>query len=406
MPTPPKTPLKKAHRRVLVAIGTGYGYGRDMIAGVVSYARVHGPWEFVGQTGPVIRPAAITRSPQYDGVIFQAMEDGFAEAARRRGAPAVSVGGRFPAAPDIPHVTADGEAVARMAFDYLRGLGFNQFATYGGHTALRDTRIGGFMALAKAAGCQCTDLGPGSPHQPVSTHEDTLWTREIRRLKGKLSTLTGRVALFAWSSREARPVIAACDELGLPVPDRIAVMGVDDDEAVCELASPPITAIDHGCETMGWQAAQTLDALMQGRPAETHVARVDPVRVVERQSTQTLAIDQPVVVAAINFIKASFAEGITVQDVLDEVDCSRPTLEKHFRHAMGQTVREYITKLKIGHAQELLQLTTLDHRAISVRCGFSYPSKFSTAFRRETGLSPSDYRRLRRARGGTLQIPM
>jgi LacI family transcriptional regulator len=176
------------------------------------------------------------------------------------------------------------------------------------------------------------------------------------------------------------------------VPEEIAVLGVDDDEAVCELANPPISAIDHGCETIGWEAAKALDRLMRGEAVPLTTVRVDPVRVVVRQSTNTLAIDDPIVVSALQFIQANFAQPITTQDVLDEVQVSRPTLELHFRRVLGHSVHRQITLVRIKHAKELLQATRLELGAISVRCGFSYPSKFSAVFRREVGLSPSAYR--------------
>ena len=379
------------HPKVLVAISVGMGYGRDMIAGIVSYARAHGPWEFIGQVGPDVQAAAIAQAPRYDGVIFHQMGPGAVEVALARGAPAVSVGGEAPT-PGIPHVTADSDAVARMAFDYYRRLGFSRFATYGGNPQVRTRRIEVFAMLAREAGFLCTDLGPGSRHQWFNANENRLWDREIRKLKRELPKLDGRVAVFAWSSEEARPIVAACDELGIDVPDHIAVLGVDDDEAICELANPPISAIDHGCETIGWEAARILDAIMHGKPPDAAMVRVDPVRVVVRQSTNTLAIDDPMVVESVQFIRTNFAEGITVGDVLDASDVSRPTLEQHFKRALGRTIHRQITIERMEHAKELLHSTELSLAAISTRCGFSYPSKFSTAFRRETGVSPSEYR--------------
>ncbi len=396
----PRNRDRRINPKVLISIGLGYGYGRGIIAGIVSYARTHGPWEFVGQLGPVVQVTAIEQAPRYDGIIFDPIAQGAVEAIKRRGAPAVSVGGAA-VAKDIPHVTSNSKAVARMAFDYFRGLGFSRFATYGGNPAFRAFRIQAFADLAKDAGFSCFDLGPSSPQQWLVADKKNQWTREIHRLKTQLPQLQGRTALFAWSSEEARPIVAACDELGIDVPDHLAVLGVDDDEAICELASPPISAIDHGCETIGWQAAKALDAMMRGQPLPSLAIHVDPVRVVDRQSTQTLAVYDPILITAVKFIQDNFAEGITVRDVLSEVGVSRPTLENHFRHTFGRTAHQHITLKRIERAKELLLLTMLDLGSISVRCGFSYPSKFSAAFRRETGVSPTEFRRWGRASGST-----
>lgn len=379
------------HPRVLVAIGLGFGYGRDMVAGIVSYAREHGPWEFIGQVGPMVEAVAIERAPAFDGVIFHQMQWGAAEAVLKRGAPAVSVGGDMHT-PRIPHVTADSAAIAAMAFEHFRELGFERFAVYGGNPAVRARRIEAFRTLVESAGYTCDDLGPGSRHQWFNANENQLWAREVKQLKQALPKLTRPVAMFTWSTEEARPVVAACEEVGIKVPDEIAVLGVDDDEAVCELANPPISAIDHGCETIGWEAARMLDRLMRGERLPSTTLQVPPVRVVVRQSTNTLAVDDPIVVTAMRFIQANFAQSITTQDVMREVRVSRPTLEQHFRRVLGHSVHRQITLVRIKHAKELLHATRLDLASVSVRCGFSYPSKFSAVFKRETGQSPSAYR--------------
>ncbi len=389
-PSQPPHP-SRGNPKVLVAIGLGYSYGRNMVAGIVNYAREHGPWEFIGQVGPMVEPVAITQSPRYDGIIFHQMVWGMADRVIRRGAPAVSVGGD-PVHPKIPHVTANSHAVARMAFTHFRELGFERFAVYGGSAQIRKQRLEAFTTLVQQAGFHCVDLGVGGRSKWFNTNENKRWVREIQQLKKVLPRLDSRTAVFAWSSEEARPIVVACDEMGIRVPDEVAVLGVDDDEAICELASPPISAIDHGCETIGWEAAHMLDLLMRGEKPAANIVRVDPVRVVVRQSTNTLAVDDPMLVKAIGFIQNHFAEPIITEDVLREVEVSRPKLEKLFRHTIGRSVHAQIVLERINHAKQLLHSTRLDLATISVRCGFSYPSKFSAVFLRETGMTPSAYR--------------
>jgi LacI family transcriptional regulator len=374
---------------VLVFINAGPAYGRQMIAGIVSYARAHGPWEFVGPVGPASSAAVIQDAPGYDGLIFHPAHRSAVAAALAKGVPAVSVGGD-PLSHDIPHVTVDAQAVAAMALDHFRALGFERFAIYGGHPDGRNRRLGPFRRLVESSGWTCVDLGPGMRRRPQSGN--ARWRDALARLKRSLPGLQPRTAVFVDSSEQARPLIVACQELGRAVPDELAVLGVDDDDELCALSHPPISAIDHGCETIGWEAAKLLDALMRGRKPTARVIQVNPVRVVVRQSTDTLAVDDPLIVAALRFIRAHFPQSITGQDVVHAVGVSRPTLEKHFLHALGRTVSRQLTLIRIEHAKELLRATDLDLAAISSRCGFSYPSKFSTVFRREAGLAPSAYR--------------
>ncbi len=388
LPTP-KPPA--GHPKVFVSIGLGFGYARDMIAGVVAYAREHGPWEFVGQVGPGLEGQTIQPPAAYDGVILHRPPLRTVRAIRRRGVPVVSVGGGV-VDPEIHHVTSDGQAIADMAYRYFLGLGFTRFAAYGGSPRGRATMVDALHSLVESDGYHMVDLGPAL-RRPEPGHPRVLsWTQELQRLKKVLPKLDPRTALLTCSTEDARPVVAACDELGIGIPDELAVLGVDDDEAICELASPPISSIDHGCEQMGWEAAQQLDQLMHGRrPARRHT-RIPPVRIVPRQSTNTLAIDDPLVVDALKIMKARFPDGLTVNDITDEVAVSRPTLEAHFRQNLGQTVHRHLTQLRIQHAKELLQSTTLSMADISSRCGFSHPAKFSSIFLREVGSSPRAYR--------------
>ncbi|MEO0966272.1 MAG: substrate-binding domain-containing protein [Planctomycetota bacterium] len=396
-----RTRYKQAlnRKRVMVGVGVGYGFGRDMIAGVVSYARAHGPWEFVGQITLVADAKAIRQAPAYDGLIFHFLDEEFGRAAIERGTPAVSVGGDAVCA-GISHVATDAEAIGEMAYDHLAGLGLTNFAVYGGRRPFRRRRLDAFAARVESNGQPCVDLGQGSRHGWSSVAKNRQWSREVVRLKRRLKPLETRLGVFTWSSEDARPLVAACDELSIAVPDQLAVLGVDDDEAICELANPPISAIDHGCETVGWEAARMLDRLMAGDATDTSVLHVPPVRVVVRQSTDTLSIEDPLVVQAVRWIEERLDQAIRVEDVLAELGVSRPTLEQRFRHTLGRTVHRHLIYARINRAKELLLATDLDLATISVRCGFSYPSKFSTIFRRETGSSPTDYRLNHRMRTG------
>ena len=210
--------------KVLVAIGMGMGYGRDMIAGVVNYARANGPWEFIGQVGPSVQASAIEQSPRYDGVIFHRMEPEAAEAVRRRGAPAVSVGGESPS-PGIPHVTANSRAVAEMAFglalacrrdlhDYARATSWGD--DHGRY--LLDTRV--------------TVLGGGEI------------TRSFLRL------LTGWRTTTTVVTKHPRPIEGA-DE----------VVGSDELLDVCARTDVLVLALALTPETTGIVGADVLDAL-------------------------------------------------------------------------------------------------------------------------------------------------
>jgi len=61
----------------------------------------------------------------------------------------------------------------------------------------------------------------------------------------------------------ARHVLEACRSLGLRVPHEVAVIGVDDDEFVCELSDPPLSSVAQAARRVGHEAARLLDRLMR-----------------------------------------------------------------------------------------------------------------------------------------------
>ena len=93
-------------------------------------------------------------------------------------------------------------------------------------------------------------------------------------------------------------VIEACKIAGLNVPDEIAIIGVDNDQLICDLCSPPLSSIVLNVEKAGYEAAALLDKMMAGEKVTNFEIHIQPTHVVVRQSTGTLAINDLDVVAA------------------------------------------------------------------------------------------------------------
>ena len=176
------------------------------------------------------------------------------------------------------------------------------------------------------------------------------------------------------------------------MPEDVAVIGVDNDELMCELTSPPLSSIEQGSRTIGFRAAALLDQLMAGRKAEQLKYVIQPEGVVTRRSSDALAVEDPDVAAALRFIREHACEGIQVQDVVRSVAISRSALAARFKAVTGRTIHAEIQRVQIDRARQLIVTTDLPLHHVAEQAGFNYVQHLITIFRRHTGVNPGEYR--------------
>src|SRR5204863_8853243 len=115
-----------------------------------------------------------------------------------------------------------------------------------------------------------------------------------------------------------------------------AVVGADNDEPICRIASPPLSSVMINDHQRGYEAAALLDRMMNGQPPPADPVYVEPVGVATRASTDIMAIDDAAVVKALRFLRDHAGERISVDDVVKEVPLSRSVLEPRFRKIVGR----------------------------------------------------------------------
>jgi LacI family transcriptional regulator len=193
-------------------------------------------------------------------------------------------------------------------------------------------------------------------------------------------------------------VLDACRGAGLAIPDEVAVLGVDNDELLCELAAPPLSSVMPNTLRTGYEAAALLDRMMRGEAVRPVAHLIPPVGVVARQSTDVLALDDRAVAQAVRFIREHACEGINVGDVLRGVPLSRRVLEQRFRRLLGRTPREEILQVRLARVKQLLTETDLTLYRVAERTGFEHVEYLSVVFKRETGRTPRQFRTAARGR--------
>jgi LacI family transcriptional regulator len=391
-----------AKRHVILLLDTTNPHQRKVAQGVATYSHQRGKWSFHVVQDPHEGVPYLNCDPleqsqdlgklRADGIILYCPSRKTANAVRRLKTPMVGIEleyGWSGSGWGVPYFATDNQAIGRMGARELIERGFKRLAFCGiprtRLTGWSEARQTAFVETAREAGVPCSVFPVGSlrGRQAVSSRERlSVWLRSLRK----------PVGLMACYDVRARHVLDACQELGLLVPEDVAVIGVDNDELVCELTSPPLSSIEQGARTIGYQAAALLDRLMSGRQAVQRKFVIAPEGIVTRRSSDALAIDDADVAAALQFIRGHACEGIQARDVVQAVAISRTALMGRFKALLGRTIHAEIQRVQIEHVRQLMAATELPLNRVALQTGFHYLQQMITAFRRHTGQTPGEYR--------------
>jgi len=373
--------------RVALLIESSNAYGRGLLAGIYDHATVSEHWvTFLPEHGRGAPPLESLHAWRGDGIIARIENERIAAVVRELGLPTIDTSAAR-LLPELPYVETDDVAIARLAAEHLCEIGFRHFAFCGDRRfRWSENRRIAFERELAARG-HALDVF----EMPASARRGGI-AAENERLGRWLASLPQPVAVFACYDVLARRVIEACHDLAISVPEQMAVLGVDDDELLCRLTTPPLSSVIPDARGAGRLAAELLDSLLAGRPVSPEHL-LPPRGVAVRQSTDVVSVDDPVVVAAAQFIRKNISRGIKVEDVAAASHVSRRKLEQRFVRSLARTPHEEIVRTQWRLVEDLLQNTELKLVAIARRCGFKHPEYMTTAFTKRYGCSPSEWRR-------------
>jgi len=381
-------------RHVALLIESSRAYGRGLLRGVARYVHTHRHWSvYVQVRGSEDPPPPWLKGWKGDGILARVEERTMERAIHRAGVPAVDLRGNLDLK-RIPLLETNDRTVARLAFEHLAERGFRQFA-YCGYAGANysERRLKYFPAFVQAAGYRCHvyQSPPPGKRSGLSVREQLAVLFE-KELLGWLRELPRPAGVMACNDTRGQQVLNACRELGIAVPEEIAVIGVDNDELLCDLSNPPLSSIAPDTEALGYQAALLLDRMMDGHAPPARKTFIEPRGVVTRQSTDVLAIDDADVAAAVRFIREQACAGIDVADVVARVPLSRRSLERRFRKYLGRSPNDEIVRVQVQRVQDLLTGTDLPLGSIAKLAGFAHAAYMSAVFRKQTGLMPREMR--------------
>jgi len=379
--------------KVALLLETSREYGRGLLRGVVRYARHHGPWSLLISPGHFEQELP-TMKWQGSGLIARISSPKLARAIRASGLPTIALEASFEEHATlrpqlkICEVRSDSVAIARLAADHLLERGFRQFAYCGIPRCLwsqvREETFARHIALQNY---------PCDIYRHPRAKGDWQWEREQSILVNWVRDLPKPVGLMAANDDRGRKVLQACSSAGILIPEEVAVVGVDDDELVCEVSDPPLSSVALDLENTGYAAASLLDGLMSGRIEGYHQLPLKALWVAARRSTEVVAQEDRSVAAALAFIRDNARRAIAVPHVVKHTDLSRRTLERRFQDAVGRSVHDEITRCRMERAKRLLLETDLSVAAVAEAAGFGNLKPMVRAFRAQEGCSPAAFRR-------------
>lgn len=387
---------KRKTRRILVSIPTAAHTQRLKLEGILRYVREKrgDAWRLQLDLGGFARQRLKDfASWKCDGII--AYIDSPAKLAffRDTGLPSVLINPLLspndPSADDEKTVVFvnDHAREGRTAARHFLERRFEHFAYVGTpeRTPWSDRRGEGFAAELAAHGRTCIAYPPIS----AAARED--FAREMPGLVKWLAALPRPTAVFAAHDIRARQVLAAADAAGLDVPERLAVLGVDDDEPVCETAAPPLSSIPTNDVSLGYACGRALEELIAGRGAGRTISTAH-VRVVGRASTDITAVDDPFVARALSWARNHLADDLDIDTLAAKTGYSARYLQMRAQRALGTTIGDEIRRMRLAAAAELLSGTDRPISLIADECGFSSVSHLSDRFVKAYRLTPREFR--------------
>ena len=380
--------------KVALLVETSLGYGRSLLRGVVRYARLHGPWAFYLQPGDLHQLLPKMEEWGGTGIIARIETQEVAKAILATRLPVIALDlNQAQLSPESPlsrlsEVRPDSQKAGRMAAEHLLERGFRHFAFVGswGNPPWSTIRGQGFEERLEEAGFHCF-------HFPLPrVAKDRRWGYEQVILGKWLQNLPQPLGVLACDDDRGRQVLEACRAAILQVPDDVAVVGVDNDELLCELSDPTLSSVALNSEQAGYEAAALLHGLMSKRIEKPRRILVAPSRVVTRRSTDVHITKDRDLAKAMRFIQDNIVRPIGVEDVVEHVDCSRRALELRFRRMLGRSVNEEIQLIRIERVKHMLAETDLSVAGIAEALSFNSSSYMIRLFRHKVGQTPAEFR--------------
>lgn len=364
----------KRGKHVLMVLGS---YDQSAHEGIARYAGQHG-WHL---NVSILKDFQLPEHWQGDGIITSLNNSRqLEEFVRNAGVPTVDLS-IWREEIDLPRVAADNAEIGRMGARHFIELGHRHCAWFAlASNPVSRTRFKAYEATLSQAGIECIRL-------------DTIRPQDAAYVTQRLEALPKPCAIYTKSDYDSAWIANLCLDAGLRVPDDIAILGADDNPLICECQTVPLSSVRYDLRRIGYEGASMLDELMAGRVLAERLKLIPPSGVAVRRSTDALAVSDACIREILMYLNTHYRRSIGTKELAARFNLSRRSLEIRFRDAMHTSIREHLIGIRIREAKHLLRKSKEAIETIAALTGFCHAPHFSTTFKRQVGVSPSDYRR-------------
>ena len=208
-----------------------------------------------------------------------------------------------------------------------------------------------------------------------------------------LEALPKPAAVMAAYDEQAAEVVSVCNDRNIAIPKQVSVLGVDNDELLCNISNPSLSSIMPDHRRKGYLAAQALDQLLRSprsQPASDVVC--SNFQLVVRESTSAVPNSTYVVDRALAFISANALRKLTVDDVVAHLGISKPLAYLRFHEAMAGTIAHAILNARLAEVAKRLRACETPISHIASQCSFDNLQHLANVFKRQYGMTMTAYR--------------
>jgi LacI family transcriptional regulator len=308
----------------------------------------------------------------------------------------------------FPRVGLDDLAVGRRAADYFLNKGYRHFGYFElvkiahfDQPWLRwnELRKEGFIGRIEEFFKHLPGKKAIAPQ--ISTFSDAIPPDRRRSNNNGHRNMERRIAKWLTTLPPQTAILCGCDDWAvvmlraaaqIQIPEHVAALGVDDDNLYCNLVNPPLSSIVTGDERVGREAAKLLDSLLNGAPAPGEPILLPPLGITERRSSNITAVADRDVRAALTYIEEHALENLSVKQIVRNLLVNRRTLESKFKRILGRSPAQEIHRIRQEQLKALLR-SGVAIKQIVQRMNYSSAAYLSRAFKRDTGMSLTQFRR-------------
>lgn len=328
-----------------------------------------------------------------------ALEVGFADDPQivnleKRGCPVIRIGTYPNPEKDktIPAILPDLTEAGELAADHFADREFKNVAFVGNFPWAHEPILyNAFKKRALERGCNIYLLQTKTPKG--KSGKQKIYDARVKQIYDWLKTLPKPIGIFTYHDVSAVTIYTTTIETGLNVPEEVALLGYGNSKFICDFLPVPLSSIDINFKERGRCAIKLLNHIVEGKEAPTEAIKVPVKGIVTRQSTNLLAVPDPVVAKALRFIWENYTEQISIQDVASACGVGKSSIARNFKLCLGRTIYTEIHRKRLELSCELLRSSMMTIAEIADSSGFPTPTYFHVAFRKAYGMTPGDFRK-------------